>query len=268
MPAVVQLLSAPRSAIQNGNALPCMWQSCQVADRGGSEALSRLGALGGADAGPGAANKSLLMLLALGRLSSGVAEMPWSVAEVALADLIGRFGQDTREAEAGAARVFTGLVADQVWVLDTDVPAEGVRPRALNAWRVAGRLAPDLEQALRSRPELIGEMARGLATRSFAPWQAEDVLEAVGLLDARGARPSDPLTRTIPADRARHRRGAGTLDDYLKLSVSPGRIALAWCHLRRVRRCHPPRTADALHPHLPRAPLCRAGRRDRARPAA
>lgn len=77
MPAVVQLLTASRTAIQNGNVLPCMWQSCQVADRGGSEALSRLGARGRVDAGPSAANTSLLMLLALGRLSTeGVAEMP------------------------------------------------------------------------------------------------------------------------------------------------------------------------------------------------
>jgi putative restriction endonuclease len=197
-----------------------MWQSCLVDDRGGSAALSRLGELGGVDAGPGAANKSLLMLLALGRLSAeGVAEMPWSVAEVALADLIGRFGQDTGEAEVGAAGVFTGLVADQVWVLDTDVPARGVRPRALNAWRVAGRLAPDLEQVLRSRPELIGEMARGLATRTFAPGQAEDVLEAVGLLDAPSVRPSDPPVQFTPG----HRRGAGTLNDYLKLTVSQAR---------------------------------------------
>lgn len=201
-----------------------MWQSCQVADRSGSEALSRLGALGQVDAGPIAANKSLLMLLALGRLSAeGVAEMPWSVAEIALADLIGRFGRDTGEAAVGAARVFTGLVADQVWVLDTDVPAEGVRPRALNAWRVAGRLAPDLEQVLRSRPELIVDMARGLATSNFGPGQAEDVLEAVGLLDAVAARPSDSVTRAIPADRAWHRRGLGTLDDYLKLTVSHAR---------------------------------------------
>src|SRR5258708_4838194 len=138
-----------------------MWHACPVADRVGSDALSRLGALGGGDAGPGAANKSLLMLLALGRLGAGGgAEMPWSVAEVALADLIGRFGDGTGVAEVGAARVFTGLVADQLWVLDTDVPAQGVRPRALNEWRVAGRLAPDLEQVLRSSPALIGETAR------------------------------------------------------------------------------------------------------------
>lgn len=211
-------------AIRNGNVLPGMWQACLVADRVGSEALSRLGALGGVDAGPGAANKSLLMLLALGRLAAeDVAEMPWSVAEVALADLIGRFGHDAGAAEVGAARVFTGMVADQVWILDTDVPAQGARPRALNEWRLAGRLAPDLEQVLRSRPRLIGEMARGLAARSFPPGQAEHVLAAVGLLEAPAGDRPDPPARAVPADRAGHRRGKGTLDDYLKLTVSRAR---------------------------------------------
>jgi putative restriction endonuclease len=195
-----------------------------MADRVASDALSRLGALGGDDAGSGAANKSLLMLLALGRLAGeGVTEMPWSVAEVALADLIGRFGHDTGAAEVGAARVFTGLVADQVWVLDTDVPAQSARPRALNEWRVAGRLAPDLEQVLRSSPTLIGEMARVLAERNFPPGEAENVLAAVGLLEAPVVGGRNQSERTDSPDRARLRRGAGTLDDYLKLTVSQAR---------------------------------------------
>ena len=160
-----------------------------------SEALSRLGALGSVDAG-----------------------MPWSVAEVALADLIGRFRHDTGAAEVGAARVFTGLVADHVWVLDTDVPAQGARPRALNEWRVADRLAPDLEQVLRSRPELIGEMARGLAARSFAPGRPRTSsrrsacwrllpdflgLEEGGEIELLGQEESAPgdLARVSPASR-------------------------------------------------------------------
>jgi hypothetical protein len=196
-----------------------------MADRVGSDALSRLGALGGNDAGPGGANKSLLMLLALGRLAAeGVAEMPWSVAEVALADLIGRFGHEKGAAEIGAARVFTGLVADQVWVLNTDVPAQGARPRALNEWRAAGRLAPDLEQVLRSSPALIGETARVLAERNFPSGEAENVLAAVGLLEAPvvGGQ-NQPVPGPVPGDGATHHRGAGTLDDYLKLTVNQAR---------------------------------------------
>jgi len=162
-----------------------VWHACPVADGLGGDALSRLGALGGDGTGPGKTNKSLLMLLALGRLAAeGSAELPWSVAEVMLADLIDRFGQDAGSAGSGAARAFTGLVADQVWVLDADVPVEGVRARALNEWHVAGKLAPDLERVLRSRPGLIGEMARTLAVRAFSWEQADDVLAAVGLAQA------------------------------------------------------------------------------------
>ena len=48
-------------------------------------------------------------------------------------------------------------------------------------------------------------------------------MEAVGLLDAPAARPSDPPTRPIRADRARNRRGAVALIDYPKLTVSRAR---------------------------------------------
>ena len=93
-----------------------------------------------------------------------------------------------------------------------------------------GRLAPDLEQVLRSRPKLIGEMARGLAARNFPPGQAEDVLAAVGLLEAPAADgPNPPGTEPIPRTRARHRRGTGTLDDYLKLTVSQAREQFGRC---------------------------------------
>jgi hypothetical protein len=201
-----------------------MWHACPVADRLQSDALSRLSALGGDHVGPGAANKSLLMLLAMGRLAAdGVAEMPWSVAEVVLTDLIGRFGQESGAPEVRAARVFTSLVADQLWMLDTDIPARAARPRILNEWRVAGRLAPDLEEVLRSSPRLIGETARGLAERSFPPGQAEDVLAAVGLIESAVGGESNRPGRTVPGDGARHLRSARKLDDYLKLTVSQAR---------------------------------------------
>jgi putative restriction endonuclease len=195
-----------------------------VVDGLGGDALSRLGALGGDVTGPGAANKSLLVLLALGRLASGgSAELPWSVAEVMLADLIDRFGQDASAGGTGAARAFTGLVADHVWVLDTDVPAEGIRPRALNEWHVAGRLHPDVERALRSRPGLIGETARMLAGRAFPQGGAEDVLAAVGLAEAAVTVGQRDTRRAAGGSGAGRRRGAGSLDDYLELTVSRAR---------------------------------------------
>jgi len=196
----------------------------RVVDGLGGDALWRLGALGSDGAGPGEINKSLLMLLALGRLASvGSAELPWSVAEVMLADLIDRFGQDAGTGGTGAARAFTGLVADHVWVLDTDVPAEGIRPRALNEWHVAGRLDPDLERVLRSRPGLIGETARMLAARAFPQERAEDVLAAVGLAEAGVTVGQRDARRAAAGSSAGRRRGAGSLDDYLKLTVSRAR---------------------------------------------
>ena len=192
-----------------------------MVDGSGSSALSRLDALGGDGSGPGAVNKSLLMLLALGQLAAGAGpELPWSVAEVMLADLIDRFGQDAGSAGSGAARAFTGLVADQVWVLDADVPVEGVRARALNEWHVAGKLAPDLERVLRSRPGLIGETARTLAVRAFSREQADDVLAAVGLAQASV---TSGQWHGAADSQAGRRRGAGSLDDYLKLTVSRAR---------------------------------------------
>ena len=58
-------------------------------------------------------------------------------------------------------------------------------------------------------------------------------MEAVGLLDAPAARPSDPPTRPIRADRARNRRGAVALIDYPKLTVSRAREQFRVLALRR-----------------------------------
>jgi putative restriction endonuclease len=201
-----------------------MCDACSVADRFENDALSRLDALAADGTGAGATSKSLLMLLALGRLAvQGDSEMPWSVAEVMLADLIDRFGHDAGAAATGAAGAFTGLVADRVWVLDTDVPPEGVRPRSLNEWHVAGRLAPDLERVLHSSPDLIGATARMLAARAFPQGGAEDVLAAVGLAQAPVAGGPGHIQPAAAGSRVGPRRGAGSLDDYLKLTVSRAR---------------------------------------------
>jgi putative restriction endonuclease len=170
---------------------------------------------------PGTPNKALLMLLALGRLARvGTTEMPWSVAEVALADLIDRFGDDGGvPGDVGAALAFTGLAADLVWVLDTEIPVEGVRPRSLNEWRVGGRLEPGLERTLRADPSLLMDAARNLAARNFQPAEARDVLTAVGLADAPVA---VQVGGELPVARRRD-RGAGSIDDYLKLTVSQAR---------------------------------------------
>ncbi|HTU76613.1 MAG TPA: HNH endonuclease [Trebonia sp.] len=162
------------------------------------------------------ADQSLLMLLALGRLGrTGNGEMPWSVAEVAFADMVSQFrpapdGQvDT---EVIAARAFLGLSRDQFWGLDVEVPAD--RPRALGERRVSARLDPVLDRALRGSPGLIQQTARQLAAGTFPGTDPELILAAIGLSAG---------TRVSPSARAEGGLRRHGLDAYLKLSVSQAR---------------------------------------------
>lgn len=126
-------------------------------------------------------HKPLLVLLALGRLAAtDSSELPWSIAEVALADLIAEFGQASRTGRAqSAAYPFTRLRADGVWALDADVQMDLVRPLAER--HVTGRLVSPLEAAFRADPALIRSVARDLVASNFPETVAPDVLEAVGL---------------------------------------------------------------------------------------
>jgi len=78
---------------------------------------------------------------ALGRLAAeSNAELPWSVAEVMLADLIDRFGQDAGAAGTGAARAFTGLVPDRPALLDRRQGCASNDPLPVCKWRCQGKL--------------------------------------------------------------------------------------------------------------------------------
>ncbi|WP_336031181.1 phosphorothioated DNA-binding restriction endonuclease [Geodermatophilus sp. FMUSA9-8] len=125
-------------------------------------------------------HKPLLVLLALSRLAaSGSSELPWDVAEQELADLLEEFGPPSRTGRAqSAAYPFTRLRSDGVWTLDQDVPMDKVSPLRSG---VTGRFAESLEAALRSRPALVGDVARGLVEAHFPATVAPDVLVAVGL---------------------------------------------------------------------------------------
>lgn len=126
-------------------------------------------------------HKPLLMLLALGRLATtGSSRVEWSVAEQALADLIAEFDGPSKTGRAQkAAYPFTRMRADGVWVLDTDVPMDLVRPLAEG--NVTGSLPSPLEAALLANPALLMNAARMLVTSNFPDTVAPDVLEAVGL---------------------------------------------------------------------------------------
>jgi putative restriction endonuclease len=125
-------------------------------------------------------HKPLLVLLALGRLATtGTSALPWSDAEEKLAGLIAEFGPTSKTGRAqSAAYPFTRLRSDGVWALDHGVPMDNVSPLQKG---VTGRLEASLETALRDRPELLDEAARGLVESHFPGTVAPDVLVAVGL---------------------------------------------------------------------------------------
>jgi len=224
-----------------------------------SDVLARLGSLNQHQQdGNRSPHRPLLALLAIGRLANtGSSELPWSLAEVSLADLITEFGQSASPVRAqSAAYPFTRLRADGVWTLDAQVPNDRVRP--LNERNVTGRLEPTLEAALRAVPALVNEAARMLVTGNFPDTIAPHVLRAVGLdpatvLSVGTARPDVQYG----SEERRDRRIVSELADYVDLTtgraaaisvtpeappsvrgkagaVSPGRnAALPGCRLRR-----------------------------------
>ncbi len=175
--------------------------------------LSRFGSLRQHQrAGQRSPHKPLLVLLALGRLNAnGSSELPWSVAEPALADLIGEFGPPSRTSRAqSAAYPFTRLRADGVWVLDHDVQMDLVGPLADQ--HVVGRFDASVEAELRADPALVRSAARALVLSNFPETIAPDVLQAVGLHPGtvlgeadvpssagrtRGERRRDPTWRSV-----------------------------------------------------------------------
>lgn len=128
-----------------------------------------------------APHKPLLVLLALGRLStSGSSALTWQDAQTQLGGLIAEFGPGSRTSRVqSAAYPFTRLRSDGVWVLDRDVPMDTVGPLA--AEPISGRFAPEVEQTLAGDPGLLASAARALVESHFPDTIAPDLLRAVGL---------------------------------------------------------------------------------------
>jgi hypothetical protein len=141
------------------------------------------------------ADQSLLVLLALGRLATtGNRDMPWSVAEIAFADMASRFGPAQAaqgDTEVIAARAFLGLSHDHFWALDAEVPDD--RPRALNERRVSARLDPVLEQALRGSP---GLSSRGGTAPRPSAWTRATAWPPARLTTSRSTRACSPWPTT------------------------------------------------------------------------
>lgn len=143
-------------------------------------------------------HKPLLALVALGRLvSTGSSQLPWSIAEQQLADLLAEFGRPSSAPRPqSAAYPFTRLRSDGVWQLDADVPMDAVTP--LRESDVTGSFAPEIEAELLAHPARALATARALVTSHFPETLIADVLVATGLdpemVLGAGADPAPEMT--------------------------------------------------------------------------
>ncbi|MFK8911304.1 phosphorothioated DNA-binding restriction endonuclease [Streptomyces sp. YS-3] len=128
-----------------------------------------------------APHKPLLLLYALGRFQADAAdELPYSAVEGDLKRLLAEYGPPRGTTPAYP---FHHLVSDGVWEVRTQrgVGSPGTGVRDLRARGAIGRLAPDLQAALRREPSLLGRMARVLLDLHFPASLHQDLCDAVGL---------------------------------------------------------------------------------------
>ncbi|MFE7575164.1 phosphorothioated DNA-binding restriction endonuclease [Streptomyces sp. NPDC057521] len=128
-----------------------------------------------------APHKPLLVLYALARFQQDAAgELRYSSVEADLKRLLDEYGPGRATTPAYP---FHHLVSDGVWEVRTDRGAgsPGTGVRELRATGATGRLVPELRDALRREPSLLGRMARVLLDLNFPPSLHEELCEAVGL---------------------------------------------------------------------------------------
>ncbi|MEV1084889.1 phosphorothioated DNA-binding restriction endonuclease [Streptomyces sp. NPDC050211] len=151
--------------------------------------------------GTRAPHKPLLLLYALGQFQEDAdRELRYSAVEEDLQRLLTEYGPPNKTTPAYP---FHHLVSDGVWEVRTDrgpgSPGSGLRE--LRESGAAGRLAPELRNALRREPQLLHRIARSLLDLHFPPSLHTELCEAVGL-DLEPAETG----RLSPARRQRDRR--------------------------------------------------------------
>ena len=178
-----------------------------------------------------APHKPLLLLLVLARLQRGDAgPIEFSDVEAKLQHLLEDFGPPRAK---HPEYPFWRLRSDGIWLVESpkgtdlaalensshDVPASRLRDE-----RAAGRLLPEIESALATRPSLVNEVVARLLERSFPPTLHEDTLDAVGMpyraetdrtrLGIRYQPTAAKAARLGPAPPSRHAPGvAGPRDE-------------------------------------------------------
>jgi putative restriction endonuclease len=150
-----------------------------------------------------APHKPLLLLLALGRLSQGEQQLPFSECEDDLTELLREFGPSRRTYHPEYP--FWRLQNDGLWQVSSDTP---LVPRKSNTdpsrsqlrqGRAVGHFPSDIRSNLIANPALVVEIAQRLLSAHFPASLHEDILSAVGLpRDGSFAvrRPRDPQFRT------------------------------------------------------------------------
>jgi putative restriction endonuclease len=139
--------------------------------------------------GARAPHKPLLLLLALGRFSSGLRQLPFSECRVLLTRLLKEFGP---------ARIayhpeypFWRLQADRLWVVDPKdcyalrLSNSDPTVKSLLSFNAVGRFPAAIEQLLLQHPSLITEATDSILTRHFPRSIHADILSAVGLSSER-----------------------------------------------------------------------------------
>ncbi len=131
-----------------------------------------------------APHKPLLSLLALGRFASGQRDLPFSVVEPALADLLRAFGPPRRPQPE---LPFWWLRSDDLWELsgtDELTMRKGSNAPTVTSLRAVdpvGQIPDEVRTVLREHPELTVELARALLDAHFPASLHDEILGAVGL---------------------------------------------------------------------------------------